>query len=116
MAQNFTLVDRDGDERARLVTSTDNEVGANFYDAQGNARIVFAVYNEGNAIISLTDNDQKERTRLLLQLDPESNGPEVHMVDEAGSPEIVLTQVGGDRANPSPMILVREPDGRFREV
>lgn len=136
VAQNFVLVDKDDEERAKLTTTTDGEVGMNFYDAQGNARIILAVYNEGNAIITLADNDQKERirissgvngnaitifdreqrTRLLLQLDPEADGAEIHMVDETGNPQIILTQVGRDRDNPSPLIAVKDPSGPFREV
>ncbi len=136
VAQNFELVDKDGDTRAKLTTTTDKEVGFNMYDAQGNARIIFAAYNEGNAMITLADNDQQERirissgvngtaitifdreqrTRLLLQLDPEADGAEIHMVDETGNPQIILTQVGQDQDNPSPLIVVKDPDGRFREV
>jgi hypothetical protein len=136
VAKNFELVDKDGDSRAKITTTTDKDVGLNFYDVQGNPRIVFAIQEEGNATISLIDHERKERirvssgamgnaitiydreerTRLLLQLDPEADGPEIHMVDESGSPEVVLTQVGRDRANPSPLILVREPDGLYREL
>ena len=136
VAQNFELVDKDGGTRAKLTTTTDKDVGVNFYDRQGNARIILAVQEEGNATISLADHNQKERirissgatrnaitifdrmqrTRLLLQLDPEVDGPEIHMVDEIGNPQIILTQVGPDTDNPSPRVLVRDPDGRFREV
>ena len=136
VAKTFVLVDKDDEERAKLTTTTDGEVGVNFYDSRGNARIVFAVSNEGNAIITLADNDQKERirissgvngnaitifdreqrTRLLLQLDPDADGAEIHMVDEAGNPQIILTQIGQDRDDPSPLIAVKDLSGRFREV
>lgn len=136
VAQNFVLVDQDDEERAKLTTTTDGEVVMNFYDAQGNPRIVFAAYNEGNAMVSLVDNGQKERvrissgvngnaitifdreqrTRLLLQLDSEADGAEIHMVDETGNPQIILTQIGRDQDNPSPLIVVKDPSGRFREV
>lgn len=136
VAQNFELVDKDGDTRAKITTTTDKDVGVNFYDRQGNPRIILAIQEEGNATISLADHEQKERirissgalgnaitiydreqrTRLLLQLDPEADGAEIHMVDEAGTPQIILTQVGRDRDNPSPLITVKDPSGPFREV
>jgi hypothetical protein len=137
LAKRFDLVDKDGETRVTFGTTPDGQgVAANFYDAQGVPRIVFAVQEEGNATISLVDHEQKERirissgamgnaitvydrderTRLLLQLEPDSEDPQIHFVDESGNPQILMTQIGRDPQHPSPLIAIREEDGTYRQV
>lgn len=137
VAKRIDLVDKDGKTRFTLGSAPNGEaVTASFVDAQGAGRILLAVQDAGNATISLTDANQRERvrvssgamgnaitlldreqrTRLLLQLEPDTDGGEIHLVDETGAPQIVITQIGLDKANPSPLITIRDQDGNYREA
>ena len=128
-AKRFDLIDGDGETRMTLGTTPEgNAVAANFIDARGNGRIILAIQEDGNATISLLDQEQQERvritsgvmgnaivmydreqnTRLLLQVDQETDGAEIHMVDAAGRPQIIISQVGRDKDDPAPDIFVRE--------
>lgn len=134
IAKRFDLVDKEGETRLTMGTTPDKDVGVNFFDAQGTPRIVFAVQEDGNATISLVDHERKERirissgafgnavtmfdrtehTRLLLQLDNEADGAEIHMVDESGKPQIVMSQIGQDAEKPAPAMVFKDSEGTTR--